>query len=227
LPVISRYDSHSLRFDCYYSRESTNVTTENYITPNIVHTHFFDGTNLHEGSFTYTFQFTQSDYDTPLPASSTIEVDDWMYLTLTLDDGSTDGYNKIAFKQCSAHNSPTLAASSLVYTIIDDYCVKDMSWDQDNSIELTASGSSEMATMRVKSFIWNNGADDHQIYITCEATVCNSEGIVQGTTDQVTCNDYTSTCASATTNKRRRRRRKVTEEIGQVVTLMTGPMEIN
>jgi len=226
-PAIARYNMHSLRFDCHYSREANNVTSENYIIPNIVHTHHFDGYNLHEGYFTYTFQFTQSDYDTALAANSEVDVDDWMYLLLTLDDGSADESNQIAFKECTAHSSPTLGASSLTYTLIEDYCVKDESWDEDNSIEMVISGSNETATMRVKSFVWNTEDPTQAIYITCDTTVCNPDAYQPGTETNVVCEDYVSTCASASTNRRRRRRRAVAQEASQVVTLMTGPVLIN
>lgn len=226
-PAIARYNMHSLRFDCHYSREATNTTSENYVTPNIVHTHHFDGTNLYEGYFTYTFQFTQSDYDTPLSTGSQVDVDDWMYLLLTLDDGSADESNKIAFKECIAHSSPALGDSSLTYTLIEDYCVKDESWDEDNSIEMLISGSNETATLRVKSFVWNNEDPAQEIYITCDTTVCNPDSFQPGTETNVVCEDYVSTCSGATTNKHRRRRRAVAQETSEVVTLMTGPVLVN
>jgi len=242
-PVIARYESHSIRFDCHYSRMVTDETTENYIVPNVVHTHFFDGYNLHEGTFTYTFGFANSSGDIDaISSGDTIDVNDWMYLRAELEDGSADSYNYISFTSCTAHDQPTNSSSSYHYKLIRNSCVNDESWDEDGSIQLVTSGTANYAEFKVKAFVWNadewaqhrtipgflnSGSSPNNIYVTCDISVCHNNAIEDGTTSLMSCNDYVSTCGSASSNRRRRRRRSAAGESQEVIQLMAGPMSVN
>jgi hypothetical protein len=243
-PVISRYETHSIRFDCYYPREVTDQTAEQYITPNVIHTHYFNGYNLHEGTFTYRIGFANSTYNIDdVSAGEVVDVDDWMYIRAELDDGSADSSNYIAFKTCTAHETPTNSTSSHHYKLIRDYCVNDETWDEDHSIELVTSGSANYAGFKVRAFVWNDDAyaqhrsigypfknpatpTPNAIYITCDITVCNN-GALDSNESVISCQDYTSTCGAGTSNRRRRRRRSAAMESQQVISLMAGPMSVN
>jgi len=242
-PVISRYETHSIRFDCHYSRLVTDETTENYIVPNVIHTHYFNGYNLHEGTFTYTFGFANNSVIGDQANGAVVDVDDWMYLHAELDDGSADTGNYISFKDCTAHDDPTNSSSSYHYKLIRDYCVNDETWDEDGSIQLEVSGTADYAEFKVRAFVWNadayaqhrvmgspflnSGHTENKIYVTCDITVCNNNAIEQGTSSTMTCDDHVSTCGGASTNRRRRRRRSAAGESQQVISLMAGPMSVN
>jgi len=242
-PVISRYESHSIRFDCLYSRIVTDETTENYIVPYVIHTHFFDGYNLHEGTFIYRFGFENSSSIDDQANGAVVDVNDWMYLRAELLDGSVDSDNYISFKDCTAHDQPSNSSSSHHYKLIRDYCVNEESWDQDGSIQLGTSGTNNYAKFKVRAFVWNddayaqhrvmgspflnNGHTENKIYVTCDITVCNNGAIEQGDSSILTCQDHVSSCGSLSTNRRRRRRRSAAGEIQQVISLMAGPMSVN
>lgn len=217
-PAIARYEIRSFRFDCIYSRVVTDETTSSWIVPNIVKTHIWDGTSMYEGTFTFSLSFTDSSYGTAVASGTTIDIDEWMYLALELDDGSADSSNHIAFKDCFAKNAAS--TGTLTYTLIENYAVKNEGWDQDGSIIMEVSGTTQRAQMKVKSFVWNNAADptSMKIYVQCDATVCNDD--VSGN-----CLDYVDNGSYAATNRRRRKRRDTGSQ--QVVTLMAGPMEVN
>lgn len=215
-PSIARYAVTSVRVDCIYTRVMTDKTTDNWIVPNIVKTNIWDGTSMYEGTFTFSLKFYESDsYSTEVSSSKTVDVNSWMYIGLKLDDGSADSSNFIAFKDCYAKESA--AGSSNRYDLIKSYAVSDESWDQAGSIIMEASGSANMAKLKVKSFVWNDAEPVPKIYVQCDATVCNS-----GVTDN--CVNYVDDGSYAATNRRRRRRRDTGSE--QVVTLMAGPMEV-
>jgi len=243
-PVISRYESHSIRFDCHYSRIVTDETTENYIVPNVIHTHYFNGRNLHEGTFTYRFGFANSSSIDDQADGAVVDVDDWMYLRAQLEDGSMDSSNYISFKECTAHDTASNSSSSHHYHLIRNYCVHDETWDEAGSIMLETSGTEYYAEFKVKAFVWNDDAyaqhrqlgspfnkwvsqTENQIYVTCDITVCNNDAITQGTYSTMTCDDHVSTCGSLSTNRRRRRRRSAAGETQQVISLMAGPMSVN
>jgi len=216
-PAIARYEIHSLRFDCIYTRLMTDETTTNWIVPRIVETNIWDGTSMYSGTFTFTLDFMDSTYSTAVSSSETIDVNSWMYIGLSLDTGSADSNNFVAFKSCIAKDAST--GHALEYQLIDAYAVNDESWDQDGSIVLEASGSTQQARLKVKSFVWNDATtpSSQTIYVECDATVCNND--VTGN-----CVDYVSNSGYAHSNRRRRRRRDTGSQ--QVVTLMAGPMEV-
>jgi len=216
-PAIARYEVFSTRVDCFYTRLMTDDTTDNYIVPRIVKTNVWDGTSMYEGTFTFELNFFTDDaYDTVV-GSATIDVGAWMYIGLNLDVGSVDTSNFVAFKNCFAKS--TSASGGLEYQLINDYSVVDESWDENGSIIMETSGTTQQAQLKVKSFVWNNAVADssQEIYVQCDATVC---------TDDVTdnCIDYTSAQGYSATNRRRRRRRDTGSQ--QVVTLMAGPIEV-
>jgi len=216
-PAIARYEINSMRFDCIYTRLMTDETTTNWIVPRIVETHVWDGTSMYEGTFTFSLDFMDSTYSTPAASAEVIDVNDWMYIALTLETGSADTNNFVAFKDCFAKDASS--SETLTYQLVQDYSVNDESWDQDGSIVMEASGSSQQAQLKVKAFVWNNAATPSttRIYVQCDATVCNND--VAGN-----CIDYTSEAGYNTSNRRRRRRRDTGSQ--QVVTLMAGPMEV-
>jgi len=216
-PAIARYEVHSYRFDCIYTRLMTDQTTINWIVPRIVETHVWDGTSMYEGTFTFSLDFMDSTYSTPAASADVVDVNDWMYIALTLETGSADTNNFVAFKDCFAKDASS--SETLTYQLVQDYSVNDESWDQDGSIVMEASGSSQQAQLKVKAFVWNNAATPSttRIYVQCDATVCNND--VAGN-----CIDYTSEAGYNTSNRRRRRRRDTGSQ--QVVTLMAGPMEV-
>jgi len=216
-PAIARYEVHSYRFDCIYTRLMTDETTTNWIVPRIVETHVWDGTSMYEGTFTFSLDFMDSTYTTPAADGDVVDVNDWMYIALTLETGSADTNNFVAFKDCFAKELSS--SETMTYQLIQDYAVNDETWDQDGSIVMEASGSSQQAQLKVKAFIWNDASTPSttRIYVQCDATVCN---------DDVTsnCVNYVSDASYAHTNRRRRRRRDTGSQ--QVVTLMAGPMEV-
>lgn len=216
-PAIARYEINSLRFDCIYTRLMTDETTTNWIVPRIVETHVWDGTSMYAGTFTFTLDFMDSSYTTAVSSSETIDVNSWMYIGLSLDTGSADSNNFVAFKSCIAKDRST--GHTHEYQLIDAYAVNDETWDQDGSIVMEVSGSTQQARLKVKSFVWNDAStvSSQRIYVECDATVCNND--VSGN-----CVDYVSSGGYAHTNRRRRRRRDTGSQ--QVVTLMAGPMEV-
>jgi len=217
-PAIARYEIHSLRLNCFYTRLMADDTTTNWIVPRIVETHVWDGTSMYEGTFTFTFDFMDSSYLTPVSSGDVVDVNDWMYIGLTLNAGSADTNNFVAFKDCFAKDASF--SETLTYQLVEDYAVNDETWDQDGSIVMEASGSGNQAQLKVKAFIWNDGTADvssTKIYVQCDATVCNDD--VAGN-----CVDYVTDGSYAASNRRRRRRRDTGSQ--QVVTLMAGPMEV-
>jgi len=216
-PAIARYEINSMRFDCIYTRLMTDETTTNWIVPRIVETHVWDGTSMYEGTFTFTLDFMDSSYTTAVSSSETIDVNSWMYIGLSLDTGSADSSNFVAFKSCIAKDAST--GHTHEYQLIDAYAVNDESWDQDGSIVMEVSGTTQQARLKVKSFVWNDAStvSSQTIYVECDATVCNNDVTSN-------CVDYVSNGGYADTNRRRRRRRDTGSQ--QVVTLMAGPMEV-
>jgi len=217
-PAIARYEVFSTRVDCFYTRLMTDDTTDSYIVPRIVKTHVWDGTSMYEGTFTFELDFMTDDtYDSAVSGSATIDVGAWMYIGLSLNVGSADTSNFVAFKNCFAKSTST--TGGLEYHLIRDYSVVDESWDEEGSIIMETSGTTQQAQLKVKSFVWNNAVADssQEIYVQCDATVCNND--VSGN-----CVDYTTATGYVASNRRRRRRRDT--ESQQVVTLMAGPIEV-
>lgn len=209
-PIV-RYKSWSVEFDCVFERQLDEVATTNPIFPSIIHTHTDIGE--YEGDFTFSIFLSTSTYSTSLTSYS-IDVDDWIYVTIELQETNHDAL-VIAADNCWAHAQPTKAGSSdLVYQFIDDHCPKSHDWDPAGSIEIMTSGTENYAHVKVKSFVWNSSSAT-KIYITCDATV--------GKEDK----DYTDTsnCSGGATNTKRRRRRRRSND-DYKVTLMAGPLYV-
>jgi len=213
VPSIARYEINEAQIECTFPRFIDDGATSPAIVPNLIHTTHDIGEFT--GDFTFSIELTNSSW-TSGSAPATVDVDDWIYVKVSLDQ-TTDELVDIEFEDCFAHSK---ASGGYTYELVEDGCAVDTAWDPAGSIEIVQSGTEQEAHLKMKSWVWNDGAASQEIYVTCSVMACR-ENCVDATTEP-------DCPVNALVTKRRRRRRRSARSSAseQFFTLMAGPMEV-
>ncbi|CAK8683038.1 unnamed protein product [Clavelina lepadiformis] len=178
---IQRYNDSCVNLTCEWNL--TLVVNSSAIFPEIKKVQL-DAVE-EKGEFDVGISFTNdSTYSTELPENSAVKVSDYVHVKVDLTGVDLDSSLHLQLTDCWARPSE-IATGSPMYSIINDSCPADNSFDPDDAIMIDRNYDVKYSTFKFRSFVWTQD-QDQAIYVYCDVTICHND-VGSGCASQPAC----------------------------------------
>ncbi|XP_076804649.1 uncharacterized protein LOC143448687 [Clavelina lepadiformis] len=138
-----------------------------------------------KGEFDVGISFTNdSTYSSELPENSAVKVSDYVHVKVDLTGVDLDSSLHLQLTDCWARPSE-IATGSPMYSIINDSCPADNSFDPDDAIMIDRNYDVKYSTFKFRSFVWTQD-QEQAIYVYCDVTICHND-VGSGCASQPAC----------------------------------------
>ncbi|XP_076806472.1 uncharacterized protein LOC143449989 isoform X2 [Clavelina lepadiformis] len=178
---IQRYNDYCVNLTCEWNL--TVLVNSSAIFPEIKKVQL-DAVEK-KGEFDVGISFTNdSTYSTELPENSAVKVSDYVHVKVDLTGVDLDSSLHLQLTDCWARPSE-IATGSPMYSIINDSCPADNSFDPDDAIMIDRNYDVKYSTFKFRSFVWTQD-QEQAIYVYCDVTICHND-VGSGCASQPAC----------------------------------------
>ncbi|CAK8691415.1 unnamed protein product [Clavelina lepadiformis] len=167
---IQRYNDSCVNLTCEWNL--TVVVNSSAIFPEIKKLEL-DAVE-EKGEFDVGISFTNdSTYSTELPENSAVKVSDYVHVKVDLTGVDLDSSLHLQLTDCWARPNE-IATGSPMYSIINDSCPADNSFDPDDAIMIDRNYDVKYSIFKFRSFVWTLN-QEQAIYVYCDVTICHND----------------------------------------------------
>ncbi|XP_076804656.1 uncharacterized protein LOC143448694 [Clavelina lepadiformis] len=167
---IQRYNDSCVNLTCEWNL--TVVVNSSAIFPEIKKLEL-DAVE-EKGEFDVGISFTNdSTYSTELPENSQVKVSDYVHVKVDLTGVDLDSSLHLQLTECWARPKE-IATGSPMYSIINDSCPADNSFDPDDAIMIDRNYDIKYSIFKFRSFVWTLN-QEQAIYVYCDVTICHND----------------------------------------------------